>query len=290
MTVLEAVFIAFLEYRFTFSNLLQMGPPGFENDIKISFMMNLFFRDISLLIFFGLMADNIGQKYKLLRKDILLWKWSGQIEAKREHDEGDQLIIGGDICYVIQRENYSYIYTKDGQRYNRRGSLSFFETIMADINGVKISRNTIVFLPYVQDFKGKDVTISKEDSSENVTLHLGKSIPENTIHAIEDFIQKRKNNVIMQKEGNNQDVSPATKSVTTEKHASDIQTRQRKQNPKTAVLQQYIMNHPDCNIKDIVSETNIPKSTVTRLLSELKQEGLIKYEGSKKTGGYRTVD
>jgi len=111
-----------------------------------------------------------------------------------------------------------------------RGSLSFFETIMADINGVKISRNTIVFLPYVQDFKGKDVTISKEDSSENVTLHLGKSIPENTIHAIEDFIQKRKNNVIMQ------------------------------------------------------------KSTVTRLLSELKQEGLIKYEGSKKTGGYRTVD
>ena len=90
-------------------------------------------------------------------------------------------------------------------------SLLIFFGLMADINGVKISRNTIVFLPYVQDFKGKDVTISKEDSSENVTLHLGKSIPENTI-------------------------------------------------------------------------------TVTRLLSELKQEGLIKYEGSKKTGGYRTVD
>lgn len=126
-------------------------------------------------------------------------------------------------------------FNNNGKNYyhcgqNVFGSLSFFETIMADINGVKISRNTIVFLPYVQDFKGKDVTISKEDSSENVTLHLGKSIPENTIHAIEDFIQKRKNNVIMQ------------------------------------------------------------KSTVTRLLSELKQEGLIKYEGSKKTGGYRAVD
>lgn len=289
MTVLEAVLIAFIEYRFTISYTLRCMPPEAESSVKRTFLLNLFFRDISLLTFFGLMANNIGQKYKLLRKDILLWKWSGQIEAKSHHGDEHQLIIGGDICYVIQRENYSYIYTKDGQQYDRRGSLSFFEKIMADIDGVKISRNTIIFLPYVQDFKGKCVTISKEGSAENVTLRLGNSVPESTIHAIDDFLQKRKNDTTVQEEGGDQDNSFATKSVTTENHASAMQTRQRKQNPKIVVVQEYIMNHPNCNIKDIVSETRIPKSTVTRLLAELKNDGLIRYEGSKKTGGYRVT-
>ena len=51
----------------------------------------------------------------------------------------------------------------------------------------------------------------------------------------------------------------------------------------------YIINHNNCKLNDIVSETNIPKSTVTRYLKEMLEENRIEYVGSKKTGGYRAM-
>ena len=56
---------------------------------------------------------------------------------------------------------------------------------------------------------------------------------------------------------------------------------------KAQDIRHYIANHSNCKLNDIVSGTQIPKSTVTRYLKEMQDEGLIEYTGSKKTGGYR---
>ena len=38
------------------------------------------------------------------------------------------------------------------------------------------------------------------------------------------------------------------------------------------------------------AKIQVSLSTVNRILAQLKADGLIEYAGSKKTGGYRTVE
>ena len=52
----------------------------------------------------------------------------------------------------------------------------------------------------------------------------------------------------------------------------------------------YIENHANCNSADIIAGTKYSLSTVERCLSELRKQGLIEHTGSKKCGGYRTVN
>ena len=59
---------------------------------------------------------------------------------------------------------------------------------------------------------------------------------------------------------------------------------------KAQQIHHYIAYHPNCKLNDIVTETHIPKSTTTRYIKEMQDEGLIEYTGSKRTGGYKIVN
>ena len=59
---------------------------------------------------------------------------------------------------------------------------------------------------------------------------------------------------------------------------------------KTQAVFSYIQKHFNCNSGDIVTETNMPLSTVERCIAVLKKQNLIEYSGSRKTGGYRVVE
>ena len=52
----------------------------------------------------------------------------------------------------------------------------------------------------------------------------------------------------------------------------------------------YIQTHPDCKGSDIEEHFHVSLSTVNRAIKQLREEGLIEYTGSKKTGGYRVVE
>ena len=60
--------------------------------------------------------------------------------------------------------------------------------------------------------------------------------------------------------------------------------------PKALAIFQYISTNSGCKITDIIEGTKLPKSTVTRYLKNLQQDGLIKYEGNKRVGGYRVKE
>ncbi|MDR9829994.1 helix-turn-helix domain-containing protein, partial [Vibrio sp. FNV 38] len=52
----------------------------------------------------------------------------------------------------------------------------------------------------------------------------------------------------------------------------------------------FIEKHSNCNTGDIIAETGFSSSTVERCLFELRKQGLIKHNGSKKKGGYEMVN
>ena len=51
----------------------------------------------------------------------------------------------------------------------------------------------------------------------------------------------------------------------------------------------YIKEHPGCRSMELISHTSYSQTTMDRCLSELKKQGLIKHNGSKKYGGYSVV-
>ena len=51
----------------------------------------------------------------------------------------------------------------------------------------------------------------------------------------------------------------------------------------------YVRNNPLCKAEELSDKLNIRAATLNRILKQLKADGLITYEGSKKTGGYRVV-
>lgn len=58
---------------------------------------------------------------------------------------------------------------------------------------------------------------------------------------------------------------------------------------KTKGLYRLIANNPGISAIKLSEMTGISSSTLNRNLNQLKAEGLITYEGSKKTGGYKVV-
>ena len=52
----------------------------------------------------------------------------------------------------------------------------------------------------------------------------------------------------------------------------------------------HIRNNPGKRTVDIAKSLNISLRTTERWIRKLREEGKIKFKGSKKTGGYHSVD
>ena len=302
-TIAESAMVAILEYHLTIDAILQQLPPEAiipdASSVKLALFINCFFRDTCLLGFSGVMANNMGQKFRILETDNLMLKRKKQIIVQLNGD--DHIVNAESICYVQQRQNYTYIFSNNGLKYERRGALSFFEGAPECLHPVKISRSTIVFLPYVLSLNEKEVTVIIMDNPYTV---IGLPFGNTMVHAaslkIKQYLQQKGDNEeddsVWSKEGRGTESAEEARDVQLFADVDMVGQKQndsdgkRKEGKKFILIRDYICQHQDCNIKDIVSGTKTPKSTVTRYLKELQRQGIVKYVGSKKTGGYRVVE
>lgn len=303
VSVIEAFLVTMLEYILTINVELSLVAQRMSDldiiRIKLVFFFNIMTRNICLLGFVGLTANNFRQKFRLLEKDRLMLKKENRVIARKNHE--DYIIDASTICYVRQQQNETTIFTDDGQQYKRRGSMIFFEETMPPASCVRISKSTIVFCSHIQSFTDKEVTIQMKESDKNVTLPFGRYIASSAYTAIQQIMQPCQqidNSQQTVKTDTAPSVSPdttdsneTTPTVSDNDHQQPSQpAKKRKRNQKYSMVFNFITKHAGCNIKDIVDVTTIPKSTVSRILTELKKEGLIEYVGSKKTGGYHVAD
>ena len=300
VTIAETALIASIEYRMTIEETLRFVPLELTDaltlKIKSIYYFNLLLRDTCLVAFAGLMADHLGQKFRLLDTDYLMLKRKGQMLVQLNGKE-DCIIDANSISYVRQNQNYTYIYTIDGEKYTRRGTLNYFEMAPEELQGVKISRNTIVFMPYVQAWDNEEVTVmTMKSPCKFEKLPIGKTIATTAMAEMQKYQNKVLNESDISENVVNQDASETEEN---EKKIVDTHVGKKKperqvkpiaENKKVTIIREFIFHHPDCNIHDIVNGTKIPKSTVTRYLKELRSQNLVKYVGAKKNGGYRVEE
>lgn len=302
VTAIEAFLVTLLEYCMTIKVGLMYIPDSVPQSelihVKLSFYFNILARNLSLLGFVGLIANNFGQKYQLIEKDRLLLKNENKVIVRGKNEE---LIIDVScICYIQQKQNETLVFTDDGQQYRRRGSMIFFERTMTPVSCVRISKSCMVFCSQIQSYTNKDVTIQLRKSGQNVTLPFGRYLAPSASILIEQYMKQKQLVVNTQNVSKSDDILEINSISTDSKKIERINTNndsqslsqlinKRIKNPKYSTILSFISEHAGCNIKDIVEETMIPKSTVTRVLADLKRNNLIKYVGSKKTGGYYVI-
>jgi uncharacterized membrane protein len=183
-----------------------------------------------------------------------------------------------DIFYCHQQRNFTDIFMVQNKNYTRLGSMKHLEQLFGE-DFVRITPTELVPFRYIKTCKDNTVIMKKMPwEAQPTTFKLEpKNQEEISEKVVEGLLRYR-----AKASGKNIPVRPARSKI--------------KRKPVTppdeklkAVLS-YIENHSNCNTRKIVDETKIPLSTVERCIAVLKKQGLIKFTGSRKNGGYHLVN
>ena len=201
--------------------------------------------------------------------DTILLKDFSSIRAKG-NDKKDITVHLNSISFFQQNQNYTEIHLTDGTRLFRYGSLKQLGQLICTNYAVQISRDTIVPYGNIKCFAESHVTVKFSPDKMDIPItdqYKSSAIKEIQYHV---SIEETKRSELK---------NPRKKKKDLSKKEMQIQS-----------IVDYISEHPLCPASDIQKYRRISNATINRILKQLKQDGLIEYVGSKKTGGYRAVD
>lgn len=275
LSLAEIIALCTIEYFLVIDTKLSMIPIELPDDeclkIKTTLLTNLLFRDSGLMSVAMILAYNTDLRIRLFEKDRKLFRLKKQLMVQSINSKETHFLDEDHICYIKQNQNYNHFYTYDGQHFERRSSLLEIQQLLGDEQYLRISKSVIVSKSYIKYLEEDVIVLRTDQNTGNYQLKIGKAYLSEVVHVV-DSILKRANKEV-----------PEPELLQSEPRSPEL-------HPKALAIFQYISTDSECKITDIMKNTEIPKSTVTRYLKELQQNGLIEYTGSKKTGGYRVVE
>jgi uncharacterized membrane protein len=261
--------------------ILQIGNPTLQEYIILLTILlpirNLCF--VGLFFLISLLEDTIQENMEIndsMKRinNLIIAKSSNN---KNKNNEMITISIS-DIVYCQQEENYTHIFTSDGEKYIRNCSLSTFAKQLGSQLVVRISRNAIVFYNHVNSFNDYSVYVELSTIKGIVGFPITDAYKDNALNLLKEHAPLQQE----PEPGQAQGMVESVKSP-----AENVVSLQEKEEQNLQQALEFIKSHPDCKGNDIKKHFHVSLSTVNRILKQLKQEGLIEYTGSKKTGGYR---
>ena len=205
---------------------------------------------------------------QIQNRDKILLKDFGSISAKDADKNGITVHLNV-ISYFQQNQNNTIIHLADGKRLFRYGSLKQLCQLVCTDYAVQTSRDTVVPYGNIENFTESYVTVKL--SPDKIDIPITDQYKSSAIKELQSHVSIREPKRSKLKH-------PHTKTKGLSKKELQIQS-----------IVDYISEHPLCPASDIQKYRRISTATVNRILAQLKQDGLIEYVGSKKTGGYRVV-
>lgn len=192
------------------------------------------------------------------------------LQGKTFDKKGVVLLDVDEILYFQQDHNYTYLYVTDGQRYFRYGSLYEVMGLLTGTKGVQISRNTFVLYRYVDRYDKETVCLRNPLTNNEISLSVSSYYAESAQSSLSEYFHNR-----VEK---------------TRKHTrafSDIvPDKKRKQ---VGSIYSFIESHPGCSAVEIKKHKHLSISTIQRIIVWLKQQEMVEYQGSKRSGGYYVI-
>lgn len=178
------------------------------------------------------------------------------------------------VRYCEKCGNQIRFYLVDGNSGYMNGTMSDITGMMGK-RGVQISRSTYVMLQHISDYTYDTLSVLGE-GEETVTFKISNSYREHVHQRIAPFV----------KPADNPDKPTDEKqdNMAVDSGHNGIMGK------KPVLIYSFIADHPLCSTEDIMTKTNLSRSSVAKYIARLKKQGLIRHVGSNKTGGYEAVE
>ena len=253
----------------------------------------IFLRDACFVVFFFLF-NLLESAYKENKDVIVLLQNTNELMVVRTEDKENALVTVrlADIAYCQQNENYAYLYLADGTKVYRNCSLKSLYEQLTPSRVVRISRKVIVFYRHIVSYDNCSVYVNVSNNDTPRVLEITNTFRQQALQLLNKHCLAAKN----------QQAKPISEVTIMDEVQRDYRSQQEEDDSVQAnglsegdpqIAQQvlaFIREHPGCKNPDISKLFRISQSTVSRILAQLKKEGLIEYVGSKKTGGYKVVE
>lgn len=274
LTAAETIFLSAVEFFLSIDDVLSKIPIELASsesfELKSTLFTNLLLRNCGLMSVVTVLAYNNDLKIRIFDKDRRLFRLKRQLLVQSISDKSPYLLDADRICYVQQIQNYNHFITPDGNKYERRSTLADLLQLLGEEDFLQVSKSVIVNKSYLKSCTEDKITLSTDGNIEDYRLKIGKPFRSEVLPIAKAVLGKPKQKIPIPED-------PQPEPLTA------------KLNPKALAIFQYISTNAGCKITDIQGNTHLPKSTVTRYLKKLQEEGLVMYEGNKRTGGYRAL-
>ena len=181
-----------------------------------------------------------------------------------------------DIFYCMKKGNETEVYTVGGIKYTRYCSIKYLIQLLGDNEFVRISSSIVVPFHHIDSCDGKTL-VMKTMPWTDVPLKFeldNRRYPQSSTTIEEYLLAKQELVNVIRTDGDE------------EKEKKNLSVPPK---DKLDTVLDYIREHPGCRSMELISHTSYSQTTMDRCLSELKKQGLIKHNGSKKYGGYSVV-
>ena len=237
-------------------------------------VLYVFLRDAAFALLAATLQTTQYYRRRFSDSEAVMLHEFKRIEAE-DLKTGDIVVANiADVSYVMQSENYSYLYLSTGSVLCRHGSLKSIAELLCPLYAAQISRKVLVFYDHVSKYSQTGVVV--KSAKEDVILPLSENYAAKALVQLEQHVEKK---MKKSRRKSSREAVPSGETAAMEKI----------EQYRTSILH-FIMENPGCSASEVKKNRSISQSTVNRILAQLKKEGLIEYRGSKKYGGYVVVD
>ncbi len=182
------------------------------------------------------------------------------------------------IWYCIQMKNTLFVYSLDNRLYFRSHSLKKFKSLIGEHFFFQVSKDTLVMRKYISNVSDRFVETTNPITKEKRTFDISDAYLTDEL-----IFWKPEKNIVNHEQLDDSHITKESKPTEYANRPNPLKEKRIK------TIYSYISKHPYCKNPAISEKTKIPVGTVNRILADLKDDGLIEYVGSKKTGGYHVV-
>ena len=192
---------------------------------------------------------------------------------------GMQYLPITEIWYCIQMKNTLFVHSLNDKLYFRSHSLKKFKNLIGEHFFFQVSKDTLVMRKYISNVSDRFVETTNPITKEKRIFDISDAYLTDEL-----IFWKPEKNIVNHEQLDDSHITKESKPTEYANRPNPLKEKRIK------TIYSYISKHPYCKNPAISEKTKIPVGTVNRILADLKDDGLIEYVGSKKTGGYRTVE
>lgn len=275
LSLLVAFLAAFAEIALVYPQIhtqfaIQVGIE-FTQKFIVESLFFVWLRNIGFASFAFMICEIYHLSHQNQENEKVLINQHSQLMVQAK-DNSTRFISTKDICYGLQRGNYTEIHMCDGNMFYIYSTLSKLLEKLEKNSFVCISRSCFVAYGAVCKFDKFHVEMKVAHQKPPETLYISRRMSENTTMLLQKHASTDKNN---------------NSTVSVLDPDANVLLRKNKNYSK---IYHVISKKPNCTVKEIRKQVKLPPNSLYRYISVLKQLGLIEHVGANKTGGYRIVE